>query len=88
MEWASVWEGSCEGGKVPTYSETPSQAGTEEHFGISERNTATGVWMEAKRTEFTTEIVANPHFPAAPVFACPVSGGGVVSGGQALRLRW
>ncbi|CAM9374467.1 unnamed protein product [Rangifer tarandus platyrhynchus] len=30
--------------------------------------------MEAKRTEFTTEIVANPHFPAASVFACRLEG--------------
>ena len=24
LEWASVWEESCEEGKVPTYSEAPS----------------------------------------------------------------
>ena len=76
------WEESCEGEKVSTHSETPSQVGTEESFGISERNRAAGVWTEAKWTEFITEIVAKLHFPSGVSVCMPT----MISGGGLLRL--
>lgn len=75
---------SCEGEKsFHTLKKPPHKWGQRESFGISERNRATGVWMEAKWTEFITEIVAKPHFPSGVSVCMPA----MISGGGLLRLR-
>ena len=42
-------EGSCKGGKVLAHLETPSQAGSEGSFGITEGNAVTGVGRQDRK---------------------------------------
>ena len=59
--------GSCEGIKVSTQLETPSQAGSWGSFRTSEETTVmsseTGA-LKAKLRTLTREIVVEQHFPA------------------------
>ena len=56
-------EGSCKGGKVLAHLETPSQAGSEGSFGITEGNAVTGVGRQDRKKSAQRSLLISTSQP-------------------------